>query len=327
MPRPGEPEPDEESAVPDAPTAPVSQGTTGHGPIAPDEAAPVGPGTPPPGDPDVERRRLDAVRATGLVGVEAGERLDRIARQAAQAAGTPMALISLIDDDRQWNPGVHGSGAPREAPRAFSMCSKAIETPEAFVVPDASQDPEWADAPGVAGPPGVRFYAGQPIDDGEGHLIGVLCVIDTVPRVADDTLLTSLRDLAVWARQELLASSRAAGDEADAVATTDRLQELERLQSLVVSTTAHELRTPLTVLRVHAELLDSVKDSLGPDERASLEAITGAVTRLQDVSDGLVSDLRGSAGGAEEALRRWLRLEEGSSRVRPVSEPEDDHED
>jgi signal transduction histidine kinase len=154
----------------------------------------------------------------------------------------------------------------------------------------------------------------------------VLCVIDTVPRVADDALLTSLRDLAVWARQELLATSRPSGDADDATAATDRLQELERLQSLVVSTTAHELRTPLTVLRVHAELLESVKDSLGPHERASLEAITGAVTRLQDVSDGLVSDLRGSAGGAEEALRRWLRLEEGSSRVRPVSEPDDDED-
>lgn len=316
MARPGEHETDEEPAVPAPAPTDEQQG--------PDEQEPVGPGSPTDVDPAAERDRVDAVRATGLIGVDAGERLDRIARQAAQAAGTPIALISLIDDDRQWNPGIHGSDAPREAPRAFSMCSKAIETPEAFVVPDASKDPDWADVPGVAGPPGVRFYAGQPIDDGEGHLIGVLCVIDVVPRQADDALLTSLRDLAVWARQELLAGSRAAGEQDDAAATTDRLQELERLQSLVVSTTAHELRTPLTVLRVHAELLESVKESLGPDERASLEAIAGAVTRLQDVSDGLVSDLRGSAGGAEEALRRWLRLEEGSSRVRPVSEPEDD---
>jgi hypothetical protein len=302
--------------------------SAGEEPVVPDDATPRGPGSPSGGDPAAERARVEAVRATGLVGVEGGERLDRIARQAARAAGTPIALVSLVDDTRQWNPGVHGPGAPREAPRAFSMCSRTIQTPEPFVVPDASKDPEWADAPGVSGPPGVRFYAGQPIDDGEGNLIGVLCVIDTVPRVADDALLTSLRDLAVWARQELLACSGPTGDPttdaAASAATTDRLQELERLQSLVVSTTAHELRTPLTVLRVHAEMLDAVKDALGPDERASLEAISGAVSRLQDVSDGLVSDLRGSAGGAEEALRRWLRLEEGSSRVRPVSEPDDD---
>jgi GAF domain-containing protein len=291
--------------------------------------------TPPDGPDAAERTRLAAVRATGLIGVEAGERMDRIARQASQIAGAPMALISLVDEHRQWNPGIHPETAPREAPRAFSMCSAAIATPEPFIVEDASQDPTWADTPGVATPPNVRFYAGQPIDDGEGNILGVLCVIDVVPRKADESLLQALSDLAVWARHELLAgrvgaATDAAGPAAEPapdpaavsdLAAADRLQELERLQSLVVSTTAHELRTPLTVLRVHADLLAAAAEELGPDERASLEAITRAVTRLQDVSDGLVSDLRGSAGGAEEALRRWLQLEEGSRRVRPGTEP------
>lgn len=299
-------------------------------------------GTPPrdadgaPTAEDAERRRLAAVRSTGLVGVEAGERIDRIARQASQLTGSPMALVSLVDEHGQWNPGVWGEGAPREAPRDMSMCSAAIASGGPFVVEDASKDPRWADMPGVASDPNVRFYAGQPIDDGEGNLIAVLCVIDVVPRKADPQLLQSLADLAEWARHELLAGRLAperldpalpaAGPQTvdgDAVeidaeqAATDRLEELERLQSLVVSTTAHELRTPLTVLRVHAELLAAAAEELGPDERASLEAITRAVSRLQEVSDGLVADLRGSAGGAEEALRRWLQLEQGSQRVRP----------
>lgn len=285
---------------------------------------------------EAERRRLAAVRSTGLIGVEAGERIDRIARQASQITGSPMALVSLIDEHGQWNPGVWGEGAPREAPREMSMCSAAIASAEPFVVEDASKDPRWADMPGVASEPHVRFYAGQPIDDGDGNRIAVLCVIDVVPRRADPELLASLADLAVWARHELLAGRLTAAKpdedlpragresvDGDAVeigaeqAATDRLEELERLQSLVVSTTAHELRTPLTVLRVHADLLAAAAEDLGPDERASLEAISRAVARLQDVSDGLVSDLRGSAGGAEEALRRWLQLEQGSTRVRP----------
>ncbi|MEV4422797.1 GAF domain-containing protein [Patulibacter sp. NPDC049589] len=275
-----------------------------------------------------EQRRLAAVRSTGLIGVEAGERIDRIARQAAQITGAPMALVSLIDEHRQWNPGVHGENAPREAPRGFSMCSAAIGSPEPFVIPDASKDPDWADMPGIASDPNVRFYAGQPIDDGEGNLIAVLCVIDVVPREADAELLQTLADLAVWARHELLAGRLAASTPAteepaaptateNDSASEERLQELERLQSLVVSTAAHELRTPLTVLRVHADLLAAAAAELGPEERASLDAITRAVTRLQDVSDGLVADLRGSAGGAEEALRRWLKLEDGSQRIRP----------
>lgn len=284
---------------------------------------------PSPADPAptpadaAEERRVAAVRATGLIGVEAGERIDRIARQASQITGAPLALVSLVDEHGQWNPGVWGENAPREAPRSLSMCSAAIETPEPFVIPDASKDPRWADMPGVSSEPNVRFYAGQPIDDGDGNLIGVLCVIDVVPREADAALLQALADLAVWARHELLAGRPdPAAPAADPAAVSDlaaaeRLQELERLQSLVVSTTAHELRTPLTVLRVHADLLAAAAEELGPNERASLEAITRAVTRLQDVSDGLVADLRGSAGGAEEALRRWLQLEEGSKRVRP----------
>ncbi|WP_051470944.1 GAF domain-containing sensor histidine kinase [Patulibacter minatonensis] len=269
-----------------------------------------------------EARRLAAVRSTGLVGVEAGERIDRIARQAALMTGAPLALVSLVDEERQWNPGVYGADAPREAPRSLSMCSAAIATPDPFVIPDASKDPDWADMPGIATDPNVRFYAGQPIDDGDGNLIGVLCVIDTVARQADAELLRTLSDLAVWARHELLADRTAlerdpppGGADQEAL---DRLEELERLQSLVVSTTAHELRTPLTVLRVHAELLASAATVLGPEERESLEAITRAVARLQDVSEDLVSDLRSSAGGAEEALKRWLRLEEGSRRIRPI---------
>ena len=109
------------------------------------------------------------------------------------------------------------------------------------------------------------------------------------------------------------------GVEAEILATTARLAELERLQALVVSTTAHELRTPLTVLRVHAEMLRDDASALAPDQRRSLEAIAGAVERLQDVSDRLVQDLREGAGGAEEALRRWLSVESGADRVRPAT--------
>jgi signal transduction histidine kinase len=107
--------------------------------------------------------------------------------------------------------------------------------------------------------------------------------------------------------------------EIDVALTAARLEELDRLQALVVSTTAHDLRTPLTVLRVHADLLCEAGSTLGPDERASLQAIGDAVARLQAVSDQLVDDLRDGAGGAEEALRRWLQVEPGDPRTRPTT--------
>jgi signal transduction histidine kinase len=101
----------------------------------------------------------------------------------------------------------------------------------------------------------------------------------------------------------------------DVDATADRLEELERLQALVVSTTAHELRTPLTVLRVHADLLIERGGTVDADERQSLEAIRGAVERLQAVSDHLVAELRETAGGAEGALRRWLQVDDDAGRM------------
>jgi signal transduction histidine kinase len=105
---------------------------------------------------------------------------------------------------------------------------------------------------------------------------------------------------------------------AGAAAMAARLEELGRLQALVISTTAHELRTPLTVLRAHCDLLAARADDLDADTRSSLVAIGTAVTRLQATSDRLVTELRGSAGGAEDALREWLELEPGSQRTRPA---------
>jgi signal transduction histidine kinase len=105
---------------------------------------------------------------------------------------------------------------------------------------------------------------------------------------------------------------------AGAAAMAARLEELGRLQALVISTTAHEMRTPLTVMRAHCDMLAARADELDADTQASLAAIGTAVSRLQETSDRLVSELRGSAGGAEDALREWLALEPGSQRTRPA---------
>jgi signal transduction histidine kinase len=105
---------------------------------------------------------------------------------------------------------------------------------------------------------------------------------------------------------------------AGAAAMASRLEELGRLQALVISTTAHEMRTPLTVMRAHCDMLADRADELDADTQASLAAIGTAVTRLQETSDRLVAELRGTAGGAEDALREWLALEPGSQRTRPA---------
>lgn len=135
----------------------------------------------PPKRPANEKVRQDALNRTGALG-RGNEAFDALAREAAEALGTPIAAVSLVDRDRQFFLGETGIGT-RETARAVSFCAHAIHGPNVFVVPDATDDPRFAGNPLVTGsPPGVRFYAGMPLTTSEGHKLGALCVIDTKSR-------------------------------------------------------------------------------------------------------------------------------------------------
>jgi GAF domain-containing protein len=128
-----------------------------------------------------EQRRLSELKAYGLLDTENEPAFDDIVRSAARRFGVPIALISLIDEDRQWFKARHGL-APSETPRTISFCTHAIEGAEVFVVEDAKRDLRFADNPLVKGDPRVRFYAGAPLKTGSGRRIGTLCIIDTSAR-------------------------------------------------------------------------------------------------------------------------------------------------
>lgn len=106
---------------------------------------------------------------------------DELVRSAARAFDTPIALISLLDEDRQWFKARHGLG-PQQTPRTISFCTHAIQGSDVFVVPDATLDERFAANPLVVGEPNIRFYAGAPLGTPSGRRIGTLCVIDTRPR-------------------------------------------------------------------------------------------------------------------------------------------------
>ncbi|HEY1090388.1 MAG TPA: GAF domain-containing protein [Burkholderiaceae bacterium] len=134
--------------------------------------------TPIPAD---EAERLQALRQLQLLDTPPDERYDRVVRFAAEQLDMPIALVSLIDGQRQWFKSRLGM-ADAETARDISFCGHAIMGSELFVVEDASLDPRFADNPLVTGAPHVRFYAGAPISAPSGHRIGTLCVIDSVPR-------------------------------------------------------------------------------------------------------------------------------------------------
>jgi PAS domain S-box-containing protein len=142
-----------------------------------------------------EIERLRALRRFDLLDTNPDENLRDCVALAAQICGTPTAMISLVDEERQWALSQVGA-AVTEGPRDASFCSHAILQPEIFEVPDALQDVRFAHNPFVVGPPHVRFYAGAPLLTLEGHALGTLCVMDAAPRDLSDQQRMALRSLA-----------------------------------------------------------------------------------------------------------------------------------
>jgi serine phosphatase RsbU (regulator of sigma subunit)/anti-anti-sigma regulatory factor len=146
--------------------------------------------------PEGETERLEALRALAVLDTLPEEAYDDIARIAGQICDAPVALISLIDEDRQWFKSRIGL-AVAETPRDQAFCAHAILSPtEVMVVEDARNDPRFAGNPLVGGSDGVRFYAGAPLVSRDGHALGTLCVIDREPRRLTTVQLGSLRALA-----------------------------------------------------------------------------------------------------------------------------------
>jgi GAF domain-containing protein len=149
-----------------------------------------------PRPPD-EAARLRALKNLMLLDTPPEERFDRVVQFAAEQLDMPVALVSLIDGERQWFKSRFGLDAT-EGPRDLSFCGHAILRPELFVIEDTLLDERFADNPFVTHAPYVRFYAGAPLSAASGHRVGTLCVIDTKARSLDAVelaVLESLRDL------------------------------------------------------------------------------------------------------------------------------------
>lgn len=145
--------------------------------------------------PSSEVERQVALRALNLLDTPQEARFDRITRIAQRHFDVGIALVSLVDADRQWFKSRQGLDAT-ETPRDVSFCGHAILHSEIFYIPDAHADPRFVDNPLVTGPPHVRFYAGAPLRAPGGERVGTLCIIDNRPRVLNGTDLAMLRDLA-----------------------------------------------------------------------------------------------------------------------------------
>src|SRR4051812_48222220 len=166
---------------------------------------------PVPAPPADEAARLAALRRYEVLDTPPEPAYDDLVLLASRICRAPIALVTLVDEARQWFKAVVGMWV-RSTPREHSFCARAIvpPVPKLMVVPDATQDERFRDNPLVTGEPGIRFYAGAPLVTPDGHALGTLCVIDREPREGADDIAEPLAALArqVVAQLELRRSLR-----------------------------------------------------------------------------------------------------------------------
>lgn len=142
-----------------------------------------------------ETSRLEALKRYSILDTLPEQIYDDVTALASLIFDTPIALVSLVDADRQWFKARVGIEV-KETPRSLSFCAHTLGPAKTLIIPDATQDLRFKDNPAVTGDPGVRFYAGAPIIEADGHVLGTVCVIDKSPRSPTAIQIAALEALA-----------------------------------------------------------------------------------------------------------------------------------
>jgi anti-sigma regulatory factor (Ser/Thr protein kinase) len=223
----------------------------------------------------MEAARLAALRRYRILDTEPEQAFDDLAQIAAHLCGTPIALITLVDADRQWFKARVGLTVA-ETQRSVSFCAHAIEHPDVFVIPDATLDARFRDNPFVTSAPHVRFYAGAPLVTPDGQALGTICVVDHVPR----ELTADQRDTLEALRRQVMAQlelRRNLDELASALRERDRA---EAEQAALVT----ELRAALDHVQHLSALLPYCStcrlDMVVPADPAAIGKVTDGVVRV-----------------------------------------------
>lgn len=263
-----------------------------------------------PAIPSDETRRLQTLRDLRLLDTPPEERFDRVTRLAKQVFSTQIALVSLVDADRQWFKSRQGLDAV-ETPRDISFCGHAILGDRIMVVNDATADERFCDNPLVCGDPNIRFYAGYPLAAPDGSRIGTLCIIDDKPKELSDEQLLLLRELGRMVEEELISADGATVDPVTEMSNRNGFLTIaDHLLSL-----CKRKREPVTLLMYHLEDLEAFEQLYGRYDGDTLVAelahLLVASFRESDIVARISLDIFAvllpstSVDGADEAIRRF----------------------
>ncbi|MBD8623309.1 sensor domain-containing diguanylate cyclase [Pseudomonas sp. CFBP 13727] len=259
-----------------------------------------------PAKPVHEEERVHALHALNILDTRPEERFDRLTRLARRLFDVPIAVVSLVDSDRQWFKSCQGMAAT-ETPRDVSFCAHAILSDQILMIPDAGSDERFHDNPLVTGEPRIRFYAGCPLKVGNGSNVGTLCLLDTRPRVLDAEERGLLLDLASMAEREIAALQLASID--DLTQLSNR-RGFEALAEHALSM-CRRMGTPASLLFFDLDRFKVINDTFGHAEgdRAlvTFAQVLRRVLREMDIvgrmgGDEFVALLLGSNAAAGDAV-------------------------
>jgi anti-sigma regulatory factor (Ser/Thr protein kinase) len=249
-----------------------------------------------------EQARLAALRRYRILDTEPEEAFDDLTLLASHICGTPMALLTLVDEDRQWFKSERGLGV-RETERSVAFCTHAITDSRIMEVPDTRKDERFRNNPFVTGQPHIRFYAGAPLMTPDGFALGTLCVVDIRPRRLSAEQIRALDALRHQAQAQL--ELRRKLDELhQALAERDKA-EAEQVALI------HDLRSSLqkvdklTALMPYASTCEM--NILVPAEPASIPKVSEGVKQLLEGKGWKEEDLMPVELALDEAMANAIR--------------------